>query len=46
MTGATPVSTTAASGTPAAGRFYGCNDVDFTPAYPLRLSVMATLYLD
>src|SRR5450432_2872491 len=28
------------------GRFWGCEDVDFTPAYPLTLRVMATLFLD
>jgi outer membrane receptor protein involved in Fe transport len=28
------------------GNFHGCEDVDFTPAYPLTLRVMATLYLD
>lgn len=33
------------SGT-ADGRFWGCEDVDFTPAYPLTLRVMATLFLD
>jgi len=26
--------------------FYGCEDVSFTPAYPLTLRVLATLYLD
>ncbi len=30
----------------ADGRFHGCEDVDFTPAYPLTLRVMATLFLD
>ncbi|MEI9948836.1 MAG: TonB family protein [Pseudomonadota bacterium] len=33
------------SGT-ADGRFHGCEDVDFTPAYPLTLRVMATLFID
>jgi TonB family protein len=28
------------------GRFWGCEDVDFTPAYPITLRVMATLFLD
>jgi hypothetical protein len=28
------------------GRFWGCEDVDFTPAFPLTLRVMATLFLD
>ena len=27
-------------------RFYGCEDVNYTPAYPLTLRVMATLFLD
>ncbi|MEP7052415.1 MAG: TonB family protein [Pseudomonadota bacterium] len=30
----------------ADGRFWGCEDVDYTPAYPLTLRVMATLFLD
>jgi len=30
----------------ADGKFWGCEDVDFTPAYPLTLRVMATLFLD
>ena len=30
----------------ADGRFWGCEDVDFTPAYPITLRVMATLFLD
>jgi len=30
----------------ADGRFWGCEDVDFTPAYPLTVRVMATLFLD
>jgi hypothetical protein len=28
------------------GRFWGCEDVDFTPAYPLTARVMATIFLD
>jgi outer membrane receptor protein involved in Fe transport len=28
------------------GRFWGCEDVDYTPAYPITLRVMATLFLD
>ena len=28
------------------GRFWGCEDVDFTPAYPITVRVMATLFLD
>jgi TonB family protein len=34
------------AGGPAAGRFYGCEDVDYTPAYPLTVRLLATLYLD
>lgn len=30
----------------AGGRFYGCEDVDYTPAYPLTVRLMATLFLD
>jgi TonB family protein len=37
---------TAPGGGPAAGRFYGCEDVDYTPAYPLTVRLMATLFLD
>jgi outer membrane receptor for Fe3+-dicitrate len=33
------------AGSPAGG-FYGCEDVNYTPAYPLTLRVMATLFLD
>jgi hypothetical protein len=36
----------ASNGAPAAGRFYGCEGVDYTPAYPLTARVMATLFLD
>ena len=35
----------APDGSPTSGRFYGCQDVDYTPAYPLTLRIMATLYL-
>ena len=28
------------------GRFWGCEDVDFTPAYPLTARVLATIFLD
>ena len=28
------------------GRFWGCEDVDFTPAYPMTARVMATFFLD
>jgi TonB family protein len=30
----------------ADGRFYGCEDVNFTPAYPITARLMATLFLD
>lgn len=33
------------AGTPN-GRFQGCEDVDFTPAYPITARILATLYLD
>jgi len=33
------------SGSPT-GTFAGCEDVDYTPAYPLTVRLMATLYLD
>jgi hypothetical protein len=33
-------------GGPAAGTFQGCQDVDFTPAYPLTVRLMATLFVD
>jgi outer membrane receptor protein involved in Fe transport len=33
-------------GAPVNGRFYGCEDVDYTPAYPFTARVMATLFLD
>jgi TonB family protein len=36
----------APDGSPANGRFYGCEDINYTPAYPLTLRIMATLYLD
>jgi outer membrane receptor protein involved in Fe transport len=36
----------APDGSPAGGRFYGCEDVNFTPAYPLTVRLLATLYLD
>ena len=28
------------------GAFSGCEDVDYTPAYPLTVRVMATVFLD
>jgi TonB family protein len=31
---------------PSPGRFYGCENVDFTPAYPFTARIMGTLYLD
>ena len=36
----------APGGVPAAGRFYGCEDINYTPAYPLTVRLLATLYLD
>ncbi|HWL88807.1 MAG TPA: TonB-dependent receptor plug domain-containing protein, partial [Polyangiaceae bacterium] len=30
----------------APGRFYGCEDVNFTPAYPITARLMATIFLD
>jgi outer membrane receptor protein involved in Fe transport len=37
---------TAPGGGPANGQFFGCEDINYTPAYPLTLRVMATLFLD
>ncbi len=37
---------TAADGSPANGRFYGCEDVDSTPAYPFTARLTATFFLD
>jgi TonB family protein len=37
---------TAPGGGPANGRFYGCEDLNYTPAYPLTVRLMATLFLD
>jgi TonB family protein len=34
------------TGGAAGGRFYGCEDVNFTPAYPFTARLMATLFLD
>ena len=31
---------------PSGGAFNGCEDIDYTPAYPLTVRVLATLYLD
>lgn len=36
----------APGGAPANGRFFGCEDVNYTPAYPLTARVMATVFLD
>lgn len=36
----------ATSSTIPAGRFAGCEDVSYTPQYPLTLRVMGTFYLD
>ena len=33
-------------GGPAGGRFYGCEDINYTPAYPVTVRLLATLYLD
>ena len=33
-------------GAPAGGRFYGCEDVNYTPAYPFTARVLGTLYID
>jgi TonB family protein len=36
----------APDGSPADGQYYGCEDVAYTPAYPLTARFMATLFLD
>jgi outer membrane receptor protein involved in Fe transport len=36
----------APDGSPAGDTFYGCEEVDYTPAYPLTARVMATIFLD
>ncbi len=36
----------APDGSAGGGRFYGCEDVDYTPAYPITIRLMATLFLD
>jgi TonB family protein len=36
----------APGGGPASGRFFGCEDINYTPAYPLTVRLLATLYLD
>ncbi|HEX3696153.1 MAG TPA: TonB family protein [Polyangia bacterium] len=36
----------APGGGPAGGRFFGCEDVNYTPAYPLTVRLMATIFLD
>jgi TonB family protein len=36
----------APGGAPANGRFFGCEDIDYTPAYPLTVRLMATLFID
>jgi len=36
----------APGGGPANGQFYGCEDINYTPAFPLTVRVMATLLLD
>ena len=37
---------TAPNGSSANGRFYGCEDVSYTPAYPFTARITATLFLD
>jgi len=34
------------SGGAANGNFYGCEEVNYTPAYPLTVRLMGTLFLD
>jgi TonB family protein len=36
----------APGGGAANGLFYGCEDINYTPAYPLTVRVMATLFVD
>jgi TonB family protein len=36
----------APGGGPANGRFYGCEDINYTPAYPLTVRLMATFFID
>jgi hypothetical protein len=36
----------APGGGPGGDRFYGCEDINYTPAYPLTVRLMATLFLD
>jgi hypothetical protein len=36
----------APAGSAAGDTFYGCEEVDYTPAYPLTLRLLATLFLD
>ena len=31
---------------PSAGKFYGCEDVDYTPAYPFTVRLTATVFFD
>jgi hypothetical protein len=33
-------------GAPPDGRFHGCEDIHFTPAYPFTIRFLATLLLD
>jgi TonB family protein len=37
---------TAPDGAPVNGRFFGCEDVSYTPAYPFTARMLATLFLD
>ena len=34
------------NGAPAGGRFFGCEDIHFTPAYPMTARLLATIFLD
>ncbi|HVR60750.1 MAG TPA: TonB family protein [Polyangia bacterium] len=36
----------APDGGAANGRFFGCEDINYTPAYPLTVRLLATLFLD
>jgi outer membrane receptor protein involved in Fe transport len=36
----------AADGSAPGDTFYGCEEVDYTPAYPITARVMATIFLD
>ena len=36
----------APDGSAANGRFFGCEDINYTPAYPLTMRLLATLFFD